>query len=426
MKRLVLGILFVGLITASGLAAEPHVFMGIHWITGEVVRGTGVPLTVPLDGRDAVFYISGSDPLSDGLRLVATTSNEGKFVFNPFYNRDIPVTLEADLYSAAVIRGLDDYGADPETITLDPAGHNYVRLTLEEGAGPGSNELLDTGWIRNTTIVREGNDIRLSWDYDPTRGPTDVMIYALSGPAAEFVADPVRFLPVDSRAISAGTTTYVHTGAAYDGNNIYYRVVPATLISGTTVLSDENNSITAGKVETKTSDGGGYVFVALPFQEDRMSLASVISDQISAVGSMFLWWDGAKYGTSTFSSGIWTQDHDLQIGEGFLIYTDPGVAEETIALTGRFGTLALPVVRPITAGYNLIAFPYPMVKYAADIGITAPSAGDMVQKWDKTAQSLSVSTYSGGWSDLDITRFELAESKFYYTDSEFSWTIVFP
>jgi hypothetical protein len=436
MKRLFLLLLSVSLAASVSWGAEPHVFMGLNWVTGEVIRGTGVPGTVPLSGRTAVLYISTSDPLTGTLKVTTTTDASGQFVLNPFYNRDVPLTFEVNSYAAAIMRGSDGYGANPVNFSLNTLGYRYVQLPLEYGAGPGTYEVVDTGWIRQTTITRVGNDLRLDWGYDPARGATAVKIYARAAAGSEYAADAATFTEV--AAVLSGTTTYLHAGAAADGQNRYYRIVPDPLPAGTTVLSENNNSITAGKVEIALL-ANKYVFCAIPFMEDNVSLASTIGDQLPN-NSRFLWWsgsgyDGAIYTTST-APAQWTgTDRTLRMGEGFILFSP---VADSVALVGRFGRLTTPFVKELPgARYSLIAYPYPTAKEAVDMGIVPDNQTRLI-KWYVFVSAdrqqfynglIYNGTYPAGtWTgdDLGITSFELATPRYYHPAASYSWEVRFP
>jgi|GEM_PF-2404350 len=421
MKKLLVGLLLFSLLAGACLAQGPHVFMGIYWVRGQLVRGSGVPDTVLLSGRTAILYPSTGDPLLRNTRVETTTASDGKFILNPFYNENLPITLEANYFASAVLRAADGYGADAVTFGLSSLGYNDVTLTLASGAGPGTIDLNDTGWIRETTIRRDGNALVLNWGYDPAKGATAVKIYVSSGPDTEFVAERRRFS--DLTSIASGVTTYRHTGAASDTNNYYYRIVPDPLPSGTTILSADNNSITVGKVMVAVP-ANKYVFTALPFQEDNISLAGIVAEQLGE-GGEFLWWDGIGYHGATYAGRRWVgEDRNLRIGEGFIVRSK---TEVNLALVGRFGTLATPYTRTLPASrYSLIAYPYPTARTLSAMGVTA-SNGDDLLRWKVADQVYEGATYSGGWvGPAGIDNFELARPRYYRSGTEKSWTIAFP
>ncbi|MFA5113560.1 MAG: hypothetical protein WC529_04610 [Candidatus Margulisiibacteriota bacterium] len=310
----------------------------------------------------------------------------------------------------------------PATTTTTTTGTTTTTQT-----GP---EVADSGWIRETNIRREGNDLVLTWGYDPSKPlPAGVKVYAESGAGSEYQPSAAAFT-VDLTAAAPlpnSQTSLTLTGAGKDGNNHYYRVVPNPLVTGTDLLNEQNNSITVGKVEVTTNAAGGFVFTSLPFQEDGVSLKALVADQVNVAGSMLLWWNGSQYELATFSSGDWTGDHSLKLAEGFILYTDAAAGAKSVSLTGRFGKLATTNTRPVITGYNLIAFPYPRQRTTAQAGLTALTTGDLLLTWDRAGQQFTLTTYSGGaWGDAAQTALKPAESKFYYSGSAFDWTLIYP
>jgi hypothetical protein len=211
------------------------------------------------------------------------------------------------------------------------------------------------------------------------------------------------------------------------------------------MFSPVNNSITVGKVMV-TLPANQYVFTALPFMEDRVPLSAVISDQIGNSGE-FLWWDGNAFHGATYSnaegrSGAagWRETGDakqLQLGEGFILRAPTAV---TIALVGRFGTLAPPAVKNLTAQptYNLIAFAYPRRTTLEEMGLTSGAEGiiqptDDILGWNVESQVYGGATFAtdGGWGTSDLNALSLASPRFLRlasagTGTTRAWTLRFP
>ena len=430
-KRVLIGLVIVGILAAC-VQAEPRTFVGLYWVRGTVTRGTGVGPGILLDGRTAILYVGGSDPVTGTYKVTTTVSN-GAFALNPMLNRDIPLSYDAGFYSTAIMRGGDGYGADPVAVTIDEQGYKNISLTLLYGAGPGTAVISDTGWIRNTNIVKVGNDIRLTWDYDmtPGRGETDVNIYYAYGAGQEYPNRPDAFMPNLLGRVAARTKTRDHSGVAVltDANNYYYRVVPASG-AATEVLSPTGNSITVGMAKVPLLNDL-YVFSGLPFQEDGISLDTMLGDQLGS-GGEYTWWDGlewkfASYTTSWSGSG---SGKLLRIGEGFVMLAK-GEGRKAV-LTGRFGTIDPPPSITLQADkYNLIGYPYPTAKTLTAMGIT-PDAGAELYKWVQNTTtgawywgSMSYSgtawTPSAGYDNL-----ELSSGRAYMPNANFNWRISFP
>jgi len=442
MKKFALGLLIVSVLAASCLAQGPHVFMGIYWVRGAMVKDDpGIP-DPSLGGRTAILFPSTGDPLNEDRRVETTTDGDGNFILNPFYNEHLPIVLDPDYYSAAVLRQhliVDppdtEYGADPVSFGLDARGWNEVTLTLAEDAGPGEVGLVDDGIIRETNIRLDGDNVVISWTYNPLPDPlpAQVAIYMQNnGTGSEYDRTGAWGVQMAARAVGGRIVEeYPHVGAAPNNNNYYYRVVACDGL-GDPMLAGEfdgdNNSITVGKVAVALPENE-YVFTALPFMEDVNSLADLLGDQLP-LESEFLWWNGAAYPGATYSEsgGIrrWTgTNRDLRIGEGFLLRA---ASDSSLAMVGRFGSLDVPYVRtlPRFPVYNLISCPAPTSRTIEDMGVTL-NAGDDLYEW--TGSGFPGATYNvgRGWIGLaGIDTFGLTAAKFYRTQPGIDWMISFP
>jgi len=422
-RRIVIGIIIVGLLGAGAWAAEPRTFVGLYWVIGQLNRGPTVDPAITLGSRTAVFYVSGSDPISGNYRLTTITAANGAFVINPLLNREIPIDYSTNFYSAAVMRTFDTYGASPESITLNEQGYKTVTLTLLNGAGPGGPVALsDTGWVRNTNIRKVGNDIELSWGFDPALPATAVKIFIAEGADAEYQANPSLFTRELASIPIGGPTTYTHPDAAAPAtnSNYYYRIVPFPFSAGTDVLGVANNSITVGMVKVDLPRDR-FVLTVLPFQEDGISLSSVLGDQLGE-GGIFYWWDGLAWRRGTYAGGWVGDDRNLRLGEGFAIKSV--VDGKKAALVGRFGTVSpAPVINLLGGKHNLVGYPFPTSKEISAMGIT-PDAGAKVLKW--MGDGWDTTTYSGSWTPpLGYENVEVGRSRAYKPTSDYDWTIRF-
>ncbi|MBN2058230.1 MAG: hypothetical protein JW782_05505 [Candidatus Saganbacteria bacterium] len=337
---------------------------------------------------------------------------------------------------------MTDGSTNLQDVKGSPFGSPYTdgTTTIEVGLGyltgsgegvyvPPGVELVDTGRIRNTKIVRVGEDLKVTWGYDAL-GPTAVRVAISSAPGQQY--DTTTF-GVMSGVIPAGTTEETFVNAAHDGNNHYIRILPEPLVNPD-MFNDENNSITVGKVEVNCPKGL-YVFASLPFQEDNYSLKALIGDQLGD-SAKYLWWNGEAYEGGTYSGGDWNADNIMRIGEGFLLMATAD--EKDVALTGRFGTIDPSAARQLLGKkYNLIGFPYPKVALLEDMGVI-PEDSSKLLRWivfvDAThKQYYDGGTYNGSTSSwtvaagvVDINKLELAEPRYYQPQTGTIWTIAFP
>lgn len=285
--------------------------------------------------------------------------------------------------------------------------------------------IVDTGRIRSTNIMRNGNDLVLTWDYD-AQGPTAVNILVAGAAGAAYEADAAKFTLLT--VVPSGTRNFTDSGKGTDINNYYYRVVPATLVTGTNLLDPQNNSITVGKTYL-TLPANKYVFASLPFLEDNILLSDVIKEQAGDSGEL-LWWDGAAYHGMTYASGSWIgEDHNLRVGEGFIIRAK---ADRRLALAGRFGTLERPFVVNLKGDqYNLLGYPYPQTGVMENMGITADDGADLLA-WTIDTQGYvgATSSVASGvvtWKGpAGINSLSLADPRYYRPKADHSWTIRTP
>jgi hypothetical protein len=426
MKKFLFAIIIVGVLAASGWARVPHVFLGIHWISGEVVRDSGVDPSVPVDGRTAVFYVTGSDPITGTQRLTATTTNGGTFVINPFYNKDIPISLDADYYSAAVIRGIDEYGADPVAVTLDPVGFNYVRLTLAFGAGPVLGAPIDTVPL---TIGRADSSVAISWDDGAYPG---AQIYVLTGDGSGVFTntyDGSNWKPYSDSAFSGEFNdstpgALLHLAQISTGHNeVYYKGVVAgidvTTPSGTATLE---SAWAVGKVNLGlqgSSDNPGKNLISVPFLARPDTSVLNIFDE----GSGSIWDEGdllqtkiaasPAYLSAVYTGGQWRDaarpsaapsfDINYQFGNWLITSSD-----KTLTVLGE-------VVRTdedvdvysgaglTTGGKTMLGMVYPTAFGLAATSLITDGAdeGDLIQYKDNPLSPVYISAVvvSGQWKN---------------------------
>lgn len=134
MKKGILKILVIGLLIAAAAAAlaEPHVFVPLHWIVGNVLAPPNAPGNFSLEGRTVIFYKEfGKASIS-----TKTINNAGWFVIDTYSESAIDVNFN-DAYFIAVENGADKYGADPVSFKLNPVmGYEVLYPQLQLNSGP--------------------------------------------------------------------------------------------------------------------------------------------------------------------------------------------------------------------------------------------------------------------------------------------------
>ncbi len=401
---------------------------------GTLLKYNGAPADV--SNFKVVFYRSQTDSYAAGYTL-AFSDAAGKYDINVHDDgRLLPLFASTGEFHIGVV-AKGGYGVNETAvnITASDLRKGYLdleslNLTLKPGegipdpTGPAPTDpIVDSGWIRQTNITRVGNDLKLTWDYDTPQHATAVNIYVASGPGAAYEANAGKFTQLLA-TVASGTKTYTDTGAAYDANFRYYRIVPSTLVSGTDLLDPKNNSITVGKVQL-TLPANKYVFCGVPFLEDNQLMSDLIEGQ-TGDGGEFLWWDGSAYHGATYAGGSWIgEDHNLRLGEGFILRAKTDLS---LALTGRFGQLATPFVVNLKGNqYNLLGYPYPQVGDFETMGI-APDEGSDLLLWLVGTQAYDGATRSGTkWvGPAGINTLQLADPRYYRPKADYPWTIKTP
>ena len=137
MKQLVKILLLIGLVvvTAGAVMAEPHLFVPLHWTMGTVLAPADSP-DLTLNGRTVRLYKLGN-PDVYLTAVVGAGTVAGNYLIYTYNDRDLEINY-TDNYSVAVVRGVDNYGANPVAFQfIQGAGYQVVpALTLALGAGP--------------------------------------------------------------------------------------------------------------------------------------------------------------------------------------------------------------------------------------------------------------------------------------------------
>jgi len=130
-----------GLVLCSWLSAGAgalNLYPAIYWIAGSVSGPSGVDV----NGRQVVFF---KEPLVNN-QIVGVYADDltgpeglsgqsGRYILNAL--EGFGMDLRPGTYYAAVVRGEDNYGADPVEVTVTGNGYDFApELVLAYGAGP--------------------------------------------------------------------------------------------------------------------------------------------------------------------------------------------------------------------------------------------------------------------------------------------------
>ena len=129
-RKLFIVLTGLALLAGAAVAADPRQpFLPYYWISGEVTKGG-----LPAENRIVAFYKPG---MPGEVRAVSDIN--GKYALNVYellYYNGVDINF-TDAYAIAVYRGWDDYGRNPESLSLDAhAGFVVKDLDLRLGEGP--------------------------------------------------------------------------------------------------------------------------------------------------------------------------------------------------------------------------------------------------------------------------------------------------
>ena len=168
MKRLLNILLIVSLLAVSAAvvqaqAPQPHVFVPLHWIVGEVTAPQDTPDGFLVDGHQVVFYRDGEQAVLEN-QLTAIVEN-GKYILNTYTNRNLDIIYYEGIYYIAIRKGPFGYGSAPQPVTLTPGkGYEEVDLSLayEQGLpGRGNLEAHVWNWLEDQITPQPAATVRL-------------------------------------------------------------------------------------------------------------------------------------------------------------------------------------------------------------------------------------------------------------------------
>jgi hypothetical protein len=305
-------------------------------------------------------------------------------------------------------------------------GGIYVLVagTPEVVIPPSHTEGPDDGLIKNTRIERTSDGkIKLYWQLN---GAANADIWRMSGNSpTEFSNNTILYDRINSAPIVAppefeDAPSKVRVG---DGKDAYYRVVPGGTLQAN-IFNAALNKRTVGKVDIHL--GSAYNFVGYPFNAATIDIPTLIGIQLRE-GDQVHWWDqaGQSYGLAT-KTASWPSPHTFNLADGLLVYLTGSGRTENLTLVGLVDNfITTGVSKSLGSRYNLVGYPYPVVRLASDIGLS-PQEGDQIHIWDWATQNFRMTTYVGGaWGDVGLTRFNLAEGKFYYKLAPETWNLRF-
>lgn len=135
-KIVVIALIGIGILGLGFMAAKAQqVYLGMYWIAG----GVSDPNNVGTEGRKVVFYKD--DPANgfadDIVGIAGLAGRSAEYALNAFEDYRLPIT--PGTYKAAIVKGEDNYGADPVEVIVTGNGYDLAstNLVLMFGAGIG-------------------------------------------------------------------------------------------------------------------------------------------------------------------------------------------------------------------------------------------------------------------------------------------------
>lgn len=306
------------------------------------------------------------------------------------------IGLQSTSYKLQDIKGQAVIGAGSSASFGLGLGGVYGTLGVEglvEGLGVG-----DTGLIRNTRIVREndGNPstpdrILLYWEYAAGSGLTRADIWEFRGADAAFNSNASTGWIKPSSSPFTGTSA--DTGRfSSDGQNSYYRIVPAGTAQ-INIMDLALNTRVAGKIDIRFPGGGiaNYKLMSVPLYGNSMN--SVFAGQ--ATSNMILWPQSGSGVTArewTTSTPLRT-DIEIRPGVGYWVQNDglAGTGDITISFVGTPETRNY---RNITSPRDLTGNPLPIVANSSTLGGFYDSAREEGDKiWTQSGSGVTVKEF---------------------------------
>jgi hypothetical protein len=270
----------------------------------------------------------------------------------------------------------------------------------------------DAGLIHNTWIERRPDGtIRLHWDYTP--GIVSADIWRLSGDGRAFTSDTGEW-PGAAIGVGVGATQFDDpTVRAMDGNNAYYRVVPAgtpqpNIFGSDPASGTPYNERTVGKIDVSLA-ANDLQLISMPMYS--VPASETLSGQIPAGQEVTLYpQSGGGLDALPFRAGALAGDFDIIPNRGFWIQND--ATARVITFVGRF----INVETRDIANLDLTGNPLPL-----DIESGVLGGGDSDLIYPQSGGGLNVIRYSGGW--VSPFTIGIGQGFWYQTTGSRAWDV---
>ncbi len=440
-------LMVVGAALPAFAVPQPPVFDAMYWVKGTTVTfnqdkdGNSIPpaeyATVPTEQRDVIFYKNlpgtylstkltetGPNPSPDPL-------NNGKYMINIYDAAGLSI-IPQGIYSVAVPRGKDDFGADPVEVTVTGDGFETAGvLKIVKGAGP----ILPLPGAVQLFISRSGNDIKLSWDTAQYPAAPEIFMMKNDVPLGVFSDNPALWSkPSPALELHLADGYYLHKDQSEKGlGEAYYKALENGLDKTSTYQGHTGSEILqsgwgVGKVNVTVAGGKKWTAFSLPFLLQSQDINTLIGKQGSYPGTsnsdddvlLFSWENGAWNKASYFDGNVWqslTPSPAVYDGDkGLYILTRPSDTDKAITVIGDVKKLTEATDYTITPNLNLFSFPYPkqfkLTQIALNIGKGAAVSdnADIIFGWKDGSWNIASYLNTGkAWISLTPTGVDLLD-----------------
>jgi hypothetical protein len=185
-------------------------------------------------------------------------------------------------------------------------------------------------------------------------------------------------------------------------------VMTAVVACAASIVSAQVYSANIVGYATKTLDSGSFEIVSPQFLQsggEAITLGTAFSD--AADQSVIYMWTGAGYTVYTYYAGYGWYDlsfnpaDDIVVAGGDAMWLKGGAAAADVMMMGEVES-ATDVAVTVTAGFNLIANPYPVALALGSIDNTALTEGDVIYVWGGAGYTVYTYYLGYGWYDLSF------------------------
>ncbi|MBI5701403.1 hypothetical protein HZC34_06140, partial [Candidatus Saganbacteria bacterium] len=287
----------------------------------------------------------------------------------------------------------DGYGKNPINFDVsDLKGYKQLDITLKLGEGAG---LLPPMGTVPLTIDKEGNDIKLSWDF--AAYGNDILIYYLKGDGTgQYTNSFASWAPASLYNPSSVIGSLYDKNQFLDGDKErYYKAI-------------KNDQIPEAKVPVAWAVGKiiidvskGYDFISMPLIPFKgTSISNVFMGQLDVQGVESYSFDEltVMMSKANFTNGAWAYSPNVPFGiSSGKSYWLQLPADQKLSLIGAVKTTPFTKAMPAN-GYVTLGATLPTLIDFQTVGLTAKN-GDQIYYFNNITKLFEKISDSGGWQN---------------------------